>query len=49
MLISDEYVRSAIRYPDPDEKGENGWSLLFATVVVGLMLGILLVILLRGA
>jgi hypothetical protein len=48
-LISDEYVWSAIRYLDPDEKGENGWSRLLATVFVGLICGVLILILLRVA
>jgi hypothetical protein len=48
-LISDEYVWSAIRYLDPDGKGEKNWSLLFATLAVGMIWGILILILVRPA
>jgi hypothetical protein len=47
--ISDEYVWSAIRYLDPDEKGEDRCSLLLATLSVGLFWGVLILILLRPA
>lgn len=48
-LFSDEYVWSEIRYLDPDGKEENGWSLLLSVVGIGLIWGILILILLRGA